>query len=121
LQCQILDFVEERSRTHRSCGCETARHQIDAGNIEPSHGAPYRRTDILGESPGAVQLQLVAGFRLCRSGENVNDQLRNDTTREDFKTALEGLIAAARETGLSDEAIIGELADAAEALREGLS
>ena len=45
----------------------------------------------------------------------------NDTAREDFKTALEGLIAAAREAGLADEALIGELADAAEALREGLS
>jgi hypothetical protein len=45
----------------------------------------------------------------------------NDTAREDFKTALEGLIATARENGLSDEALIGELADAAEALREALS
>ena len=45
----------------------------------------------------------------------------NDTAREDFKTALEGLIAAAREAGLADEALIGELADAAEALRQGLS
>jgi len=45
----------------------------------------------------------------------------NDTAREDSKTALEGLIATARENGPSDEALIGELADAAEALREGLS
>ena len=45
----------------------------------------------------------------------------NDTARIDFKTALEGLIAAARENGLSGEALIGELADAAEALRQGLS
>ena len=45
----------------------------------------------------------------------------NDTAREDVKTALEGLIATARENGLSDEALIGELADAAEALRQGLS
>jgi hypothetical protein len=45
----------------------------------------------------------------------------NDTAREDFKTALEGLIATTRENGLSDEELIGELADAAEALREGLS
>jgi hypothetical protein len=45
----------------------------------------------------------------------------NDTARENFKTALEGLVAAARESGLSDEALIGELAESAEALREGLS
>ena len=45
----------------------------------------------------------------------------NDTEREDFKTALDGLIATAQENGLSDEALIGELADAAESLREGLS
>jgi hypothetical protein len=45
----------------------------------------------------------------------------NDAAREDFKTALDGLIATARENGLSDEELIGELADAAEALREGLS
>jgi hypothetical protein len=45
----------------------------------------------------------------------------NDTAREDFKAALEGLIATARENGLSDEALIGELADAAEALRDALS
>jgi hypothetical protein len=45
----------------------------------------------------------------------------NETAREDFKTALDGLIATARENGLADEALIGELADAAEALREGLS
>jgi hypothetical protein len=45
----------------------------------------------------------------------------NDTGRKDFKPALEGLIATARENGLSDEALIGELADAAEALHEGLS
>jgi hypothetical protein len=45
----------------------------------------------------------------------------NDTARENFKTALEGLIATARENGLSDEALIGELADAAEALRQALS
>jgi hypothetical protein len=45
----------------------------------------------------------------------------NDTAREDFKTALEGLIATARENGLSDEALIAELADVAEALREGPS
>jgi hypothetical protein len=44
-----------------------------------------------------------------------------DTAREDLNTALASLIAAAREAGLSDEEIIGELADAAEALREGLS
>ena len=45
----------------------------------------------------------------------------NDTAGEDFKTALEGLIATARENGLADEALIGELADAAEALRDGLA
>ena len=45
----------------------------------------------------------------------------NETAREDFKTALDGLIATARENGLADEALIGELADAAESLREGLS
>jgi hypothetical protein len=43
-----------------------------------------------------------------------------NTAREDFKTALESLIATARENGLSDEALIGELADA-EALRQGLT
>ena len=43
------------------------------------------------------------------------------TARDDFNTALAGLIAAAREAGLSDEEIIGELAETAEALREGLS
>jgi hypothetical protein len=31
------------------------------------------------------------------------------------------LIAAARESGLADEEMVGALADAAEALREGLS
>jgi hypothetical protein len=45
----------------------------------------------------------------------------NDTAREDFKTALEGLIATARENGLADEALIGGRADAAEALHQGLS
>jgi hypothetical protein len=45
----------------------------------------------------------------------------SDTTHDDFKTALEGLITTARENGASDEALIGELADAAEALREGQS
>jgi hypothetical protein len=45
----------------------------------------------------------------------------NDTERDDFKTALEGLINTARENGLSDEALIVELWDATEALREGLS
>jgi hypothetical protein len=45
----------------------------------------------------------------------------NDTARGDFTTALEGLIAMARENGLSDEALIGDLTDTAEALREGLS
>ena len=45
----------------------------------------------------------------------------NDTARDDFNTALAGLIAAASEAGLSDEDIIGELAETAEALREGLS
>ena len=45
----------------------------------------------------------------------------NDTGPEDFTTGLEGLIATARENGLTDEELIGELADAAEALREGLS
>jgi hypothetical protein len=45
----------------------------------------------------------------------------NAAAREDFKATLEGLIAMVRENGLSDEALIGELADAAEALREGLS
>jgi hypothetical protein len=29
----------------------------------------------------------------------------NDTAREDFKTVLEGLIATARENGLSDEGL----------------
>jgi hypothetical protein len=43
------------------------------------------------------------------------------TANEDFKTALDGLIAAARGSGMRDEELIGELADAAEALREGLS
>jgi hypothetical protein len=42
-------------------------------------------------------------------------------TAHDFKTALERLIDTARENGLSDEALIDELADVAEALREGLS
>ena len=45
----------------------------------------------------------------------------NDTARIDFKTALEGLIVTAPENGLADEALIAELADAAEALRQGLS
>ena len=45
----------------------------------------------------------------------------NDTASEDFKTAMEGLIATARENGFADEALIGELADAAEALPAGLS
>jgi hypothetical protein len=44
-----------------------------------------------------------------------------DTAREDFRTALESLVTAARESGLSDEEMIDELADAAAALREGLS
>jgi hypothetical protein len=40
---------------------------------------------------------------------------------EEFTAALHDLIAEARESGLSDEAIISALADTAEALREGLS
>jgi hypothetical protein len=42
------------------------------------------------------------------------------TANEHFKRALDGLIAAARESGVPDEGLIGELTDAAEALREGL-
>ena len=45
----------------------------------------------------------------------------SDTARDDFNTALAALIAAAREAGLSDEEIIGEPAETAEALRDGLS
>jgi hypothetical protein len=43
------------------------------------------------------------------------------TASEVFTAALYDLIAAARERGLSDKEIISELADATEALREGLS
>ena len=43
------------------------------------------------------------------------------TASENFTAALGDLIAAARESGLSDEEMIAELEDAAEALREGLS
>lgn len=45
----------------------------------------------------------------------------SDTARDYLRTALEGLIATARKNGLSDEALIGELADAAEAPRDGLT
>ena len=44
----------------------------------------------------------------------------NNTAHEDFKAASEGLIVTARENGLSDERLIGELTDAADALRERL-
>jgi hypothetical protein len=43
------------------------------------------------------------------------------TASEEFTAGLHDLIAASRERGLSDDEIISELADAAEALREGLS
>src|SRR5271157_4971272 len=42
-------------RSHRSCGSQTTRHQLDAGNIEPSHGALDRCFDILGQASVAVQ------------------------------------------------------------------
>ena len=64
-------------------------------------------------------------YRSPRCGGRRSDGRRgaamNDTARDDFKTALHDLIATARENGLSDEALIGELADAAAALREALS
>ena len=40
---------------------------------------------------------------------------------EDFSGALEALITAAREGGMSDEQIVAVLARAAETLRDGLS
>ncbi|HTB47601.1 MAG TPA: FkbM family methyltransferase [Acetobacteraceae bacterium] len=43
------------------------------------------------------------------------------TANEFFMTALHDPIATGREVGLSDEEIIGQLAEAADALREGLS
>ena len=59
-------------------------------------------------------------YRNPRSGGR-RGAAKNDTARDDFKTALHDLIATARENSLSDDALIGELADAAEALREALS
>lgn len=42
-------------------------------------------------------------------------------TPEQFAAQLEALVADAREAGLSDEAIAAGLAEAAEAVREGLT
>src|SRR5208283_545441 len=49
------DFAWEISRPYRSCGSQTTRHQLDAGNVEPSHCALYGCFDILGQASVAVQ------------------------------------------------------------------